>query len=288
MKNNEQKTQLIGKVVWVTGASSGIGEQLCYQFAQQGASLIISSRNVTKLELVKSNLEHYQVPVEVLPLDLEQLADLPGKGNEALGYFGKVDYLVNNAGIALKDWALSTSLETDQKVMNINYFGPILLTKLILPQMLARGDGQIAVTSSLSGKYGVPKISSYAASKHALQGFFETLRSEIADTGVGITIIIPGIIQTEITAHALKGDGSLFGKVDKTFQKAYPADKAAKEMLRAILKRKEEVFVGGTEGVTLILNRISPWLLRRFIRNHPIKKMRKLKRFFSFKKAAVL
>ena len=218
MEKSETTGSLRGKVAWITGASSGIGEQLCHQFAQQGASLIISATSAPKLEQVKADLAGFGVPVIVLALDLEQLTELPGKASEALNSFGKIDFLVNNAGIGLKDWALSTTLETDQKVMNINYFGPIVLTKEVLPHMLQRNDGQIVVTSSLSGKYGVPKISSYAASKHALQGFFETLRSEIADTGVDITIIVPGIIQTEITAHALKGDGSLFGKVDKTFQ----------------------------------------------------------------------
>lgn len=277
--------KLSDKVVWITGASSGIGEQLCYQFARHGASLIISAPTLPLLEQVKANLAAYQVVVHTLSFDLEQLEVIPNIVTKALGYFGRVDILVNNAGIALKDWVLSTKLAVDQKVMNVNYFGPIVLTKHLLPHMLERGTGQIVVTSSLSGKYGVPKISSYAASKHALHGFFETLRSEIFNSGVDITIIVPGIIQTKITAHALKGDGSLFGKVDKTFQKAYPAEKAAKRMLQAILNRKEEAFVGGTEGISLILNRISPWLLRRFIRNHPIKKMRKLKEFLSFKKA---
>jgi short-subunit dehydrogenase len=285
MKNSDKMAKLSDKVVWITGASSGIGEQLCYQFARHGASLIISAPTLPLLEQVKANLAAYQVVVHTLSFDLEQLEVIPNIVTKALGYFGRVDILVNNAGIALKDWVLSTKLAVDQKVMNVNYFGPIVLTKHLLPHMLERGTGQIVVTSSLSGKYGVPKISSYAASKHALHGFFETLRSEIFNSGVDITIIVPGIIQTKITAHALKGDGSLFGKVDKTFQKAYPAEKAAKRMLQAILNRKEEAFVGGTEGISLILNRISPWLLRRFIRNHPIKKMRKLKEFLSFKKA---
>jgi short-subunit dehydrogenase len=284
MGTSEKAGILLGKVAWITGASSGIGEQLCYQFAKQGASLIISAPGAPRLERVKANLAAYQVAVHILPFDLEQLEVLPNKVLEALEFFGKVDILVNNAGIALKDWALSTELAVDQKVMNINYFGPIVLTKHLLPHMLQRDDGQIVVMSSLSGKYGVPKISAYAASKHALHGFFETLRSEIANTGVDISIIVPGIIQTEITAHALKGDGSLFGKVDKTFQKAYSAEKAAEKIVRAVMKRKEETFVGGTEGVSLVLNRLSPWLLRRFIRNHPIKKMRKLKELLSFKK----
>jgi short-subunit dehydrogenase len=277
------KKPLEGNVIWITGASSGIGEQLCYQFAALGASLILSARNVAKLQEVESKLATYKTSVKLLPLDLEQLDNLPGKVEEALAIYGRVDYLVNNAGIGLRDFALSTDLKTDQKIMRINYFGPIQLTKHVLPHMLDRKVGQIVVMSSLSGKYGVPRTSSYAASKHALQGFFETLRSEIAGSGIYITIIIPGIIKTEITAHALVGDGQPFGKVEKTFQSAYPAEKAARKIVRATLNKKEEVFVGGMEGITLWLNRLSPWLLRRFIRNHPIKRWRNIKKRLGIK-----
>ena len=148
--------------------------------------------------------------------------------------------------------------------------------------MLERGSGKLLVVSSLSGKFGVPRTSAYAASKHALHGFFETLRSEIGGSGVSITIIVPGIIKTDITAHALVGDGSAFGRVEKTFQTAYPVGKAARSIVRALTREKEEVFVGGMEGITLFIHRLSPWLLRRIIRSHPIKKWRKFKKRFSF------
>lgn len=284
MKPRENLLLLKGKVAWITGASSGIGEQLCNQFASKGASLIISSRRKEKLETVRSGLGKYQVEVKVHPIDLEQLEVLPAKAEAALAYYGHIDYLVHNAGVGLRDFALDTSLKTDQKIMNVNYFGPMVLTKAVVPHMLARGSGHLVVISSLSGKYGVPRTSSYAASKHAVQGFYETLRSEIAGSGVGITIIIPGIIQTQITAHALDGQGELFGRVEKTFQKAYPVERAAQRIMSAVLKEKEEVFVGGMEGITLLLHRISPWFLRRFIRNHPIKKLRRLKEQLTFGK----
>ena len=195
----------------------------------------------------------------------------------ALACFGRIDIFISNAGLAVKDYALDTELAIDQKLMNINYFAPTVLTKHLLPHFLERGAGHIVVTSSLSGKYGVPRIAAYAASKHALHGFFETLRSEVYDKGIDITIIIPGIIRTEITAHAVTGTGERFGRVEKTFRTAYPVDKAARDIVRAILARKEEAFVGGTERITLWLQRLSPWLLRRFIRNHPIKRLRRLK-----------
>lgn len=281
MKKDKSHRPLLGKVAWIIGASSGIGEQVSYQFARLGAHLILSARSQDKLEAVRAQINHLPGEIYIRPLDLEQLDTLAARAKEALDIFGRIDYLVLNAGIGLRDFALQTTLETDLKIMNINYFGPMIIAKSVLPAMLERNAGQLVVTSSLSGKYGVPRTSSYAASKHAVQGFYETLRSEIADSAVAITIIIPGIIQTQITAHALDGKGAPFGRVEKTFQKAYPVERAAAKIMQAILKKKEEVFVGGMEGITLWLNRISPWLLRRFIRNHPIKKMRNLKAKFA-------
>jgi len=251
--------------------------------ASSARSLILSARSEEKLNAVKEKLPLGSDKSRVLVLDLEELDGLKEKVQTALSLFGKIDYFVSNAGIAIKDFALNTPLAIDQKLMKINYFSSIVITKLLLPHFMERNSGHLVVTSSLSGKYGVPKIAAYAASKHALHGFYETLRSEIADYDIDLTMVIPGIIKTEITAHALTGTGEKFGKVDKTFQNAYPPDRAAKKIVGAVLKGKESIFVGGTEGITLILNRISPWLLRRFIRNHPIKKMRKLKRSLGLK-----
>jgi dehydrogenase/reductase SDR family member 7B len=272
----------LNKVVWITGASSGIGEALAYRFSDLGAFLILSARNEDNLKMVNDNLSMNPGAAKILPMDLEDLMHLPIKVQQALSMYGRIDYLINNAGLAVRDYALATDIKIDQKLMNVNYFGPVMLTKCLLPYLVDQGSGHIVVMSSLSGKYGVPKTAAYAAPKHALHGFFETLRSEIAHTGVYITIIVPGIIETAITTHAVTGEGNLFGKLEKTFQSAYPVDKAAGKIIKAILKKKEEVFVGGSEGITLFINRFSPWLLRRIIRNHPLKWLRKLKRKFHF------
>ena len=271
------------KVIWITGASSGIGEALSYEFSRKGGLLILSSRNESKLNTVKDKLPLGSDQARVLALDLEKLDELKDKVEIALSFFGRIDYFVSNAGLAIKDFALNTPLDIDQKLMKINYFSSVSITKSLLPHFIERNRGHIVVTSSLSGKYGVPKIAAYAASKHALHGFYETLRSEITDYNIDLTFVIPGIIKTEITAHAITGTGDNFGKIDKTFQNAYPVDRAAGKIVSAVLNKKESVFVGGAEGITLLLNRISPWLLRRFIRNHPIKKMRKLKRSLGLK-----
>lgn len=266
------------KVIWLTGASSGIGEQLAYVMSSLGASLILSARAESGLERVKNSLGAGATNVRILPLDLELLDTLPAKVAEAESMFGRIDILINNAGLAIRDYILNTGLDIDQKLMKINYFGPLTITKAVLKSMMERGHGQVVAISSLSAKYGVPRTAAYAASKHALQGFFECLRTEITLPDIHFTIIIPGIIKTDITAHALMGDGSKHGKVELTFQEGYPVEKAALKIMKAIALKKEEQFVGGMEGVTLWFYRISPYLFTRFIRSHPLKRLRKMLR----------
>jgi len=281
MSDHNHTLPFLNKVVWITGASSGIGEALSYQLDQLGAHLILSARDVDDLNLVNKQLPKNPGSAKVLPLDLEDLQQLPQKTDIAWAFFGHIDYFISNAGLAIRDYALNTELRIDQKIMNINYFGPTVITKRLLPRFIDQGHGHIVVMSSLSGKYGVPRLAAYAASKHALHGFFECLRSETVEQGILITIIVPGMIKTAITAHAITGTGGTVGRIDKTFETAYPVDKAAQKIIKGILKEKEEASVGGLELFTLWLNRVSPWLLRRFIRNHPIKKLRQLKaRFF--------
>lgn len=281
--SNDSKLPFAGKVIWITGASSGIGEALSYRLSALGANLILSARRKDRLDEVNNQLPRNPGSAKVLPFDLEKLDELPERVNDALSYHHRIDCLVNNAGLAVKDFALNTELSIDRKIMDVNYFAPIVLSKCLLPHFLERKEGQIVVTSSLSGKFGVPRISSYTASKHALHGFFETLRSEIAGNNIYITMIVLGIIRTEITAHALTGNGTSYGKIESSFKTGYPVEKTAIKMAHAILKKKEEDYIGGAEGITLLLNKFSPWLLRRVVRNHPLKRVRQLKRKLGIK-----
>lgn len=265
------------KVVWITGASSGIGEQLSYIFDKVGAHLILTARSVEGLEHVKQHLDSRKDTVFILPADLTLLDQLPQLADRAISRFGHIDYLILNAGVAMRDFALKTKLEVDRMIMDLNYFSTIALTKLVLPQMLLRGSGHIVVTSSMSSKYGVPRSAAYAASKHALHGFFNSLRTEIDTRIVPITIVIPGIISTEITAHAMRGDGSLYRKLERTNSEGYPPYKAAFDYIKAIADRKEEAFVGGPEGITLVINRIAPRFMNNIIGRHPVQKIRNLK-----------
>ena len=264
------------KVVWITGASSGIGEQLTYQLCSAGAKLILSSRNASELKRVAAKCDSDD-SVRILTLDLNENEKLKDKCRDAIDFFGHIDFLFNIAGVAHRDLAFNTDMSVDRKLMQINYFGTIELSKIILLHMIERGGGHIVVTSSLSGKYGVPLLSAYSASKHALHGFFESVRAEMQNKNIRITIVIPGFIKTPITQNALTGDGSAYGKMLEIQEKGMPADVCAEKILIAVAKGKEEVFVGRSERFSLLFSRFFPRTFSKFIKNHPLKKLRKMK-----------
>jgi dehydrogenase/reductase SDR family protein 7B len=272
------------KVIWITGASSGIGESLTYAFASQGANLILSSRNKAALQRVKDNCNGNRNKIHILPLDLSKLHTLNTRAKHALKIFGKIDFMIHNAGVALKDLAMNTDIEIDKKIMDINYFSTVVLTKNILRSMEKQKSGHIVVISSVSGKFGVPKSSSYAASKHALHGFFESLRAEIAKDNIKITMVVPGFVRTNITINALKGDGAKYGKMMPIQDKGMTPSKCARKIVEAMSKNKEEVLIGGPEILGVYCKRLSPVLLSKIIRSHPVKKYNAVKRFFNFKK----
>ena len=171
MSDQNHNLPFLNKVVWITGASSGIGEALAYGLSQLGASLILSARNEDDLNQVNKQLPREPGSAKVLPLDLEDLQQLPEKADLAWSCFNKIDCFISNAGMAVRDYALNTELRIDQKLMNINYFGPTVITKRLLPHFIEQGHGHIVVMSSLSGKYGVPRLAAYAAYFSGCGGF---------------------------------------------------------------------------------------------------------------------
>ena len=271
------------KVVWITGASSGIGRALARGFDRAGARLILSARDSRSLEPVRQDT---RAPAEVhlLPFDLAELDTLPEHAEQALQLWGHVDYMVHNAGVALRERLVDTPIRLDQQVMATNYFGPLALTKALLPSMLRRHSGSFVVVSSLSGKYGVPQLSSYAASKHALHGAFESLRAEVHTQGVRVTMVIPGIIRTPIIQHALTGSGAHYGKVMPAYERGMDPDACAARILRAVSRRKEEVLIGGPEVFTVYLQRVFPTLLSAFVRSHPVRLGNRLRRVLTFQR----
>ena len=253
------------RIVWITGASSGIGAALAKELSEQGATLILSARNEQKLEAVRQTLvdpgRH-----EVLPLDLRNIEEMPAKAKEAVGYYGRVDFLINNGGISQRSLALETAIDIDRMLMETNYLGPVALTKALLPYMIELKKGHVVVISSLTGKFGTPLRSGYAASKHALHGFFDALRAETWKQGIAVTLICPGYIKTEISINALTGDGTPQGTMDKGQENGMKPEVLAKKILKAVEAGKLEVYIGGFERMGVYLKRFFPELFSRMIR----------------------
>jgi len=249
------------KTVWITGGSSGIGEALAVAWSREGARLILSARNVAELERVRRACNDPELH-RILPLDLTDT----GAINAAAKQAGDVDVLVHSGGVSQRSLAAETDLATDRAIMDLNYFGTVALTKAVLPSMLARKSGHIVPISSVIGYVGIPTRSAYAASKHALHGFFEALRAETAKDGIRITMVVPGYVRTKVSENALRGDGTAYGKLDDTHAKAMLPERAAEKIVDAVARNRAEVRVGGKEIWAVLLRRLLPGLLRRVLR----------------------
>ncbi len=250
-----------GRIVWITGASSGIGEALAWEFARLGADLVLSSRNTEKLSgLAKELSKRFQITPDVIPLDLSNNETVLKAIEQFINRHQKIDILVNNAGISQRSLVIETPVEVDRKVFEVNFFGTITLTKGVLPMMLEAGAGHIVVMSSVVGKFGMTFRSAYSASKHALHGFFETLRCELSGENIKVTIICPGRIRTNISVNAVTKDGSDYGKMDTGQAKGVSPEKFARRVVRAIHRNRKEVATGGKEILMIYIRRFLPWL----------------------------
>lgn len=254
------------KVIWITGASSGIGEALAKAFAAEGAKLVLSSRRKGELERVKKECKLTDENCLILPLDLGNTSQIDSLTKNVIDKFHRVDMLVNNGGISQRSLAKETPLEIDRKIMEVNFFGQIALTKSVLPFMLKQKSGHIVVISSISGKFGFWLRTAYSSSKHALHGFFESLRLETEADGIKILIAVPGKIHSNISIHALKNDGSKHNEMDKSQQEGMPAVECAAIILEAIRNNQEEILIGGREIKAVWIKRHFPKWFGRIIR----------------------
>lgn len=266
---------LSNKVIWIIGASSGIGEALVYELIKGNNALILSARRQDELERVKANCpSSQQSNIQVLPLDVTETHALTQKTETAITLFGHIDVLIYNSGISQRSFAKETQIEVDRQLMEVNYFGAVSITKKLLPHFLLRENGHFVIVSSITGRFGTPFRSGYAASKHALHGFFDSLRAELwrdARTDIAVTMICPGFIHTPITLYALTGDGSPLGKMDEGQYKGKPADWCARKISTAIKNKKEEVYIGGKEVLGVYLKRFFPRLLSRILRTAKVR-----------------
>jgi short-subunit dehydrogenase len=261
-------SSLSSKVVWITGASSGIGEALTYALAREGAFLILSARRKEELERVKGNCKGTDpANIRILPLDLAKAETLQLNTEAAIQIFGRIDILVNNGGISQRSLARETKLEVDRAIMEVDYFGTVALSKYLLPHFTKRKAGHYVVTSSVMGIIGTPYRSGYAAAKHALHGFFDSLRAEVWKENIYVTLICPGWIRTNVTLNALKGDGSKLNEMDRTTDKGLSPDVCAKKIVIAIQRKKEEVYIGGAKEIFgVYTKRFFPTLFSRIVR----------------------
>ena len=253
------------KVVWITGASSGIGEALALEFAAQGAKVILSARTESNLNCVKERciaLTANSDNVLVLPLDITNAETIPMAVERAQKWGGAIDFLINNAGVTQRSSCLNTSMDAYRAIIEVDVMGQIALTKAVLPIMVEQKSGYFAVTSSISGKVGVPFRTGYCAAKHAMMGFFDSLRTEVAHYGIKVTTITPGYIRTDISSRAIIRDGETYGRKDAEIRGGMDVSECAKVIMNGFKKGKPEIAVGkGFEMNALWLKRLFPRLL---------------------------
>ncbi|XP_051164996.1 dehydrogenase/reductase SDR family protein 7-like isoform X2 [Leptopilina boulardi] len=232
----------------ITGASSGLGEALAHVYYSCGCRLILISRRKEELQRVKDTLMnlHYTVPTHppvILPFDLTEINSLNSEVDKVIKIHGTVDILINNAGISYRGEVENTNVDVYIKVMLINYFAQVAITKAVLPTMVQQKSGHIICISSIQGKIALPGRSAYAASKHALQAWSDCLRSEIADKNIQVTVISPGHIQTALSLNALTESGKKYGVMDEATEKGFSAKYVAEEVLKSMLIGSKDVAI---------------------------------------------
>lgn len=253
------------KIVWITGASSGIGEALAIQLSQKGAQLILSSRRKDALETVQAKCKN-PARVHIEPLDLTNISSFENITKTLIDKFGRIDVLINNGGISQRSTVAETPLEIDRKIMEVNYFGNIALTKAVLPYFTKQNKGCVVVISSLSGKFGFFLRSAYAASKHALVGFYESLRLEEEKNNLQVNLVFPGLIKTNISVNALNKDGNSSKEMDNNQAKGTTAEECAKQIIKGIEREQYDINAGGSELKALKLKRFFPKLFYKVIK----------------------
>ncbi len=253
------------KTIWITGASSGIGETLAKTLSYWNTKLILSSRSKEELQRVKNQCQNSE-NARVLPLDLAEHSKAGNWVNKAWKSFGSVDILINNGGIGQWGLSLETKSEVERKIFEVNYFGNVALSKAILPKMLERGSGQIAVVSSIAAKFGQSKLATYSASKAAVTLYYESLKEELYNSPVKIQVVSPGFIDTNVTLNSLTPDGSKLNKKSKAQKNGIPTKVFAHKMLKFMISKGFHKYIGKKELLAIPLHIVASRLFYRLIR----------------------
>lgn len=243
---------IAGKTVWITGASSGIGEQLAYAFDRAGANLMLSARREDELHRVAAACAGDPI---VARLDLADPEGIPGIAQAVLTQSDGIDVLINNAGVTHRALAATTDMEVFRTIMEVNHFGPLALSKAVIPLMAERGGGRIVAVSSIAGRYSSPYRSGYNAAKRALEGQMEALRAELAPENIGVTLVVLGAIRTEVSRTALTADGSAYGRVDPFLAQGVDPGATAEMILQAVRQDRDEITIARLKHRWLVWRR---------------------------------
>jgi len=258
------------KVVWITGASSGIGEALTMEYAKSDACIIISARRTSELTRVKNNCDLEDEKIKIVAMDLacpEKMKDIV---KEAIDAFGHIDILINNAGISQRSLIKDTKFEVYQKLININYLGTVALSIELLHHFISRKNGHFVNVTSLMGKFASPYRAGYCGAKHALHGFFDAMRLEHEDDGIDVTLVCPGFVQTNVSLNAITSDGSNQNTMDVKTQNGMTPIICAKKIITAINAKKFEAYIGGMETTVIMIRKISNRLAHKLIKRSAV------------------
>lgn len=255
------------KVVVITGGSSGIGKSCAFAFGREGAKIVITGRNYNSLEIASKELQEANIKVLAVNADVSIEEDNKRLISEILSNYGKIDVLINNAGISMRSMFSEVDLSVIRKVMDINFFGTVYATKYALPE-IQKSKGVIVGISSIAGFRGLPGRTAYSASKFAMQGFLESLRTELLKTGVHVLLACPGFTSSNIRSTALNKDGNIQGESPRDEQKLMSSDQVADEIMNAVLKRKRDLVLTFQGKLTVFLNKRFPAFMDKMVYNH--------------------
>lgn len=278
VKNKAARSQTVNLdtlILWITGASSGLGEALAIEFAKHGTTLILSGRNSEKLETVKQKCndshKHFTVAFDIL--DNEQTIQAYRQVKTYLTDNDlKIDWLINNAGVSQRSLIMDTSEQVERQLMEINYFSQTRLSRLVLPEMIAQGGGKIVMVSSVAGLLGTQYRGAYGAAKAAIHMWANSLRAELSNKNIEVATIFPGFVNTNVSINALVGDGTTQGTMDEATGKGLSAEAFAKQVVQALVAGEEYIIVAGQkEKLATFINRLSPTHLYKIIRKVKVK-----------------
>ncbi|MBK7851193.1 MAG: SDR family oxidoreductase [Bacteroidetes bacterium] len=258
------------KVVVVTGASSGIGRSLAIEFARNGYNVVAAARKVDQLETVKKDIEKAGGKALIVATDVSKESDCERLMAETMATFGRIDVLINNAGISMRAVFEKTDLNVIRQLMDINFWGTVYCTKYALPHLL-KSKGSVVGISSIAGKKGLPGRTGYSASKFAMEGFLETLRTENLKTGLHVLVACPGFTASNIRNTALAADGNTQGESPRDEKKMMQPEEVARRIYKAVEGRKRDIIMTRDGKLTVFLNKFFPAMMDKVVYNHMAK-----------------